>query len=136
MEQQSVQTPSNPFYVNELINTVNNNPNPKNVLKMQQVLNQFHLDTGFGGTPLKEDGVLGKKTQSAVKSFRGYQELIKTEEDKLKREEFDKNLEMQREQYDKDRLKRFGRAKDRISVFDMIKGDEEFDLRKEMEKDK
>ena len=43
---------------------------------------------------------------------------------------------MQIEQVAKERMERFGRAKDRPSVFDMIKGNDSFDLRKEMEKDK
>ena len=136
MEQQSIQTPSNPFYLDELINTVNNNPTPKNILKMQQVMNQFKFDMGSSSPPLKEDGILGRKTMADVKDFRVMQKTNKEAEAFQKREEFDKNIEMQIEQVAKERMERFGRAKDRPSVFDMIKGNDSFDLRKEMEKDK
>ena len=136
MEQQSIQTPSNPFYLDELINTVNNNPTPKNILKMQQGMNQFKFDMGSSSPPLKEDGILGRKTMADVKDFRVMQKTNKEAEAFQSREDFDKKIEMQIEQVAKERMERFGRAKDRPSVFDMIKGNDSFDLRKEMEKDK
>jgi lysozyme family protein len=136
MEQQSIQTPSNPFYLDLLINTVNNDPTPKNILKMQQVMNQLMFDVGMQNQPLKEDGVIGAKTKGAVKWFRGFQEQEKQRKASMEQEQaYNKAMEG-RAQYDKERMERFGKAEDRPSVFDLIKGNDSMDLRKELEKDK
>jgi hypothetical protein len=84
-------------YVREVIDSVNLNPNPKNIKKMQQVLNTFLGNTMFG-TPIREDSTLGDETKKAVKAFRSYESKI---EQMKKREE----LEKAQQQYERYRTK-------------------------------
>ena len=54
MLQNNQQLELSPKYINLLINTVNNNPSSKNVLKMQIALNSLNL----GDNSIREDGIL------------------------------------------------------------------------------
>tara|TARA_R110002020_G_scaffold258186_1_gene471886 strand:+ start:912 stop:1358 length:447 start_codon:yes stop_codon:yes gene_type:complete len=111
-------------YIREVVEAVNINPNPKNILKMQQVLNSLRGNTGFGG-PIAEDGVIGVQTREAVKSFRSYDRKI---EDMKRR----KNLEKAQQKYEKERTK-FGPVP---SIFDFLKDEDSVDLNKVMSKKK
>jgi|TARA_R100001530_G_scaffold40846_1_gene31386 hypothetical protein len=111
-------------YVREVIDAVNLNPNPKNILKMQQVLNTFLGGTGFG-TPIREDYTLGNETKDAVKAFRAYEAKIEN----IKRRE---KLEKAQQKYEKERTK-FGPVP---SVFNFLKDEDSVDLNKVMSKKK
>ena len=135
MLQNNQQLELSPKYINLLINTVNNNPSSKNVLKMQIALNSLNL----GDNSIREDGILGNETRQKVKDWRAEETKIREANYNARQREIEREVEIGRATYEAERTERLGSPEYEFKeddVFDFLKDDEPNLMSPKSKKDK
>ena len=135
MLQNNQQLELSPKYINLLINTVNNNPSSKNVLKMQIALNSLNL----GDSSIREDGILGNETRQKVKDWRAEETKIREANYNARHREIQREVEIGIATYEAEKAERLGSPEYEFKeddVFDFLKDDEPNLMSPKSKKDK